>query len=94
MQLGEVMGSVVCTRKVPAWEGQRLRLVQPLKEDGSALGRPVVALDVVSSGEGQQVFFVKGREAAQAIADPTNPADAAIVVLVDRIEKMAPSSER
>jgi len=53
-----------------------------------------VALDVVSSGEGQQVFFVKGREAAQAIADPTNPADAAIVVLVDRIEKTAPSSER
>ena len=91
MQLGEVIGSVVCTRKVPAWEGQRLRLVQPIKEDGSALGRPVVALDVVSSAEGQLVFFVKGREAAQAIADPTNPADAAIVVLVDRIEKASVS---
>jgi microcompartment protein CcmK/EutM len=94
VQLGEVVGSVVCTRKVPVWEGQRLRLVQPIKEDGTAIGRPVVALDVVSSGEGQQVFFVKGREAAQAIADPTNPADAAIVVLVDRIEKTAPSPER
>lgn len=91
MQLGEVIGSVVCTRKVPVWEGQRLRLVQPIKEDGSALGRPVVALDVVSSAEGQRVFFVKGREAAQAIADPTNPADAAIVVLVDRIEKASVS---
>jgi len=87
VQLGEVIGSVVCTRKVPVWEGQRLRLVQPIQEDGEALGRPVVALDVVSSAEGQRVFFVKGREAAQAIADPTNPADAAIVVLVDRIEK-------
>ena len=87
MQLGEVVGSVVCTRKVPVWEGQRLRLVQPIQEDGKAQGRPVVALDVVSSAEGQRVFFVKGREAAQAISDPTNPADAAIVVLVDRIEK-------
>jgi len=90
MQLGEVVGSVVCTRKVPVWEGQRLRLVQPLDKDGHASGRPVVALDVVSSGEGQQVFFVKGREAAQAIADANNPADAAIVVLVDRIERTQP----
>lgn len=87
MQLGEVVGSVVCTRKVPVWEGQRLRLVQPLDQDGQASGRPVVALDVVSSAEGQRVFFVKGREAAQAIADANNPADAAIVVLVDRIER-------
>ena len=87
MQLGEVVGSVVCTRKVPVWEGQRLRLVQPLDQEGHASGRPVVALDVVSSAEGQRVFFVKGREAAQAIADANNPADAAIVVLVDRIER-------
>jgi ethanolamine utilization protein EutN len=87
MQLGEVVGSVVCTRKVPVWEGQRLRLVQPLDQEGRASGLPVVALDVVSSGEGQRVFFVKGREAAQAIADANNPADAAIVVLVDRIER-------
>ena len=86
MQLGEVVGTVVCTRKVPVWSGQRLRLVQPIRQDGQAQGRPVVALDVVSSAEGQQVFFVKGREASQAIADANNPADAAIVVLVDRIE--------
>jgi microcompartment protein CcmK/EutM len=86
VQLGEVVGTVVCTRKVPVWTGQRLRLVQPIREDGKPQGRAVVALDVVSSGEGQQVFFVKGREAAQAIADPVNPADAAIVMLVDRIE--------
>ena len=92
MQLGEVVGSVVCTRKVPVWEGQRLRLVQPIREDGRPQGQPVVALDVVSSGEGQRVFFVRGREAAEALADPVNPADAAIVVLVDRIESSRPAS--
>src|SRR4029077_11863041 len=86
VQLGEVIGTGVCTRKGSVGAGPRLRLVQPIREDGKAQGRPVVALDVVSSGDGQQVFFVKGREAAQAIADPVNPADAAIVVLVDRIE--------
>jgi|SRR5262245_9568974 len=90
VQLGEVVGTVVCTRKVPSWEGQRLRLVQPVAEDGKAQGRPIVALDVVSSDQGQRVFFVKGREAAHAIADAFNPADAAIVVLVDRIEKADP----
>jgi ethanolamine utilization protein EutN len=86
MQLGRVVGTVVCTRKVPAWLGQRLRLVQPVRQGGEPTGRPVVALDVVSSDRGSLVFFVRGREAAQAIEDPTNPADAAIVVLVDRVE--------
>ena len=86
MHLGEVIGTVVCTRKVPAWSGQRLRVVQPIARDGRPNGKPVVALDVVSADAGQQVFFVRSREAAHAIADAFNPADAAIVVLVDRLE--------
>lgn len=86
MHLGEVIGSVVCTRKVPAWSGQRLRLVQPIARDGHPSGKPLVAVDVVSADTGQRVFFVRSREAAQALADPFNPADAAIVVLVDRLE--------
>ena len=86
MQLGEVLGTVVCTRKVAGWTGQRLRLVQPVSREGTPSGRPVVALDVVSSDTGQRVFFVRGREAAQAIDDFFNPADAAIVALVDRLE--------
>jgi microcompartment protein CcmK/EutM len=32
------------------------------------------------------VFLVRGREAAEALGDPFNPADATIVALVDRIE--------
>ncbi len=86
MQLAEVVGTVVCTRKVANWAGQRLRLIQPVGLDGSPAGRPQVALDVVSSDTGQRVFFVRGREAAQAIDDFFNPADAAIVALVDRLE--------
>lgn len=90
MQLGEVIGTVVCTSKVPAWSGQRLRLVQPITRDGKPSGRVLVALDVVSSDTGQRVFFVRGREAAHAIDDAFNPADASIVVLVDRIEGPTP----
>ena len=86
MQLARVIGTVVCTEKVKGWHGERLRLIQPMAQDGTAKGRRVVALDTVSSAEGQSVFFVRGREAAQAIAEPFQPADAAIVALVDRIE--------
>ena len=86
MQLAEVVGTVVATRKVPAWHGQRLLWIQPIDASGAARGRRVVALDVVSAAPGQRVFFVKGREAAQALPDAFNPADAAIVALVDRLE--------
>ncbi len=86
MQYGEVIGTVVATRKVPAFSGQRLLWVQPVDATGKAAGRKLVALDVTSAAPGQRVFFVRGREAAQAIADAFNPADAAIVALVDRLE--------
>ena len=45
MHLGEVIGTVVCTQKVDSWEGQRLRLVQPISQDGEGIGHPLVALE-------------------------------------------------
>ena len=86
MQYGEVIGTVVATRKVPAWGGQRLLWVQPVDAEGKPAGKKLVALDVTSAAPGQHVFFVRGREAAQALADSFNPADAAIVAQVDRLE--------
>jgi microcompartment protein CcmK/EutM len=93
VQLAEVVGTVVATRKVPAWRGERLLWIQPIAPSGEVRGRRVVALDVVSAAPGQRVFFVRGREAAQALADAFNPADAAIVALVDRIEGQVAGDE-
>jgi ethanolamine utilization protein EutN len=42
-----------------------------------------VAIDTTPSGPGARVFFVRGREAAQALEDPFTPVDAAIVGIVD-----------
>ena len=92
MEYGEVIGTVVATRKVPAWSGQRLLFVQPIDAGGAARGRKLVALDVTSAAPGQRVFFVRGREAAHALEDKFNPADAAIVAQVDRLE--GPVAER
>jgi ethanolamine utilization protein EutN len=86
MELGEVIGTVVSTRKVPAWSGQRLLRVRPIDAQGVQRGALLVALDVTSAAPGQQVFFVRGREAAHALSDFFNPADAAIVAQVDRLE--------
>ena len=89
MLFGRVMGTVVCTRKVTSWTGHRLLLVQPTDSRGEAKGRPLVAVDLVSAAQGQPVFYVRAREAAAALPDPDNPADAAIVGIVDHAREDA-----
>jgi len=86
VELGEVIGTVVATLKVPSWNGQRLLRVRPIDPFGAGRGKVLVALDVTSAAPGQRVFFVRGREAAHALPDFFNPADAAIVAQVDRLE--------
>jgi microcompartment protein CcmK/EutM len=77
---------VVATEKVASWRGQRLLLLETTDPAGQPVtGRPFVAVDLVSAAPGQRVFVVRGREAAVALADPENPADAAIVGLVDAV---------
>ena len=83
MFFARVVGTVVCSTRVPAWTGQRTLLLQPTDLEGNDQGRWLVAVDLVSAAQGQRVFYVRGREAANALADPDNPADAAIVGIVD-----------
>lgn len=85
MHFARVIGTVVCTVKVPVWRGQRLLVVQPTDAAGTEHGRTLVAVDLVSAAPGQRVFYVRGREAANALPDPDNPADAAIVGIVDDV---------
>ena len=92
MEYGEVIGTVVATRKVPAWSGERLLRVQPIDAQGVPIGKKLVALDITSAAPGQRVFFVRGREAAHVLADVFNPADAAIVAQVDRLEGVVTES--
>ena len=89
MHFARVVGTVVCTAKVPSWRGQRLLLMQPTDPHGEAQGRTRVAVDLVSAAPGQRVFYVRGREAANALPDPDNPADAAIVGIVDDVRVAA-----
>ena len=83
MQLARVIGDVVATRKEPAYEGVKLLVIQPLTADGGDLGRPLVAVDAVGAGVGEQVFFVRGKEASFPFLPREIAADAGIVGIVD-----------
>ncbi|MCE9626367.1 MAG: EutN/CcmL family microcompartment protein [Candidatus Eisenbacteria bacterium] len=86
MLFARVIGTVVATEKVPAWKGHRMLLLEATDPAGQpAGGRPFAAIDLVSAAPGQRVFVVRGREAAVALANPENPADAAIVGLIDHV---------
>jgi microcompartment protein CcmK/EutM len=89
MHFARVVGTVVCTERVPSFRHQRLLLLQPTDAAGTAQGRTLVAVDLVSAAPGQHVFYVRGREAANALANPDNPADAAIVGIVDAAREQA-----
>jgi ethanolamine utilization protein EutN len=87
MRFARVIGTVVCTEKVSSFKGHRLLLLQPTDSAGADAGRPFVAVDVVSAGPGQRVFYVKAREAGMALPNTDNPADAAIIGIVDHLRE-------
>ena len=90
MKLGRVMGTVVSTQKLSSLEGLKLLLVQPVDEQGREAGAALVAFDVARAGEGDLVFFEAGKEAAQANPNGWfNPADAAIIGIVDAVSGAA-----
>ena len=64
MQLARVIGNVVSTRKDDNLTGITLLVVQPLTIDRRPAGRPLVAVDAVGAGVGEEVFFVRGKEAS------------------------------
>ena len=57
MQIARVIGAVVATIKDPSLDSITLLLVQPIGADGKDVGRPLVAVDSVGAGVGEQVFF-------------------------------------
>ena len=87
MYLGKVIGTVVAERKSAGLEGAKLLLVQPLDEDREPTGDKEVAVDTVRAGPGDFVFLVGSREAALALDPFFVPVDAAIVGIVDDLQR-------
>jgi ethanolamine utilization protein EutN len=85
MYLARVIGRVVATHRYPGLEGVPLQWIQPLDEHGADMGDALVACAVVSTGPGDLVHFVDGREGALACPVTFVPVDAAIIGYVEQV---------
>jgi microcompartment protein CcmK/EutM len=83
MQIARVIGDVVSSMKDAALTGHKLLMLQPITADRQPVGRVVVAADAVGAGVGEEVFFVRGREASYPFLPAETPVDACVVGIVD-----------
>jgi ethanolamine utilization protein EutN len=83
LQLARVLGEVVSIMKDSNLTGLKMLVLQPLAASGEPAGRTLVALDSVGAGVGENVFFVRGREAAFPFYPAEPPADATVIGIVD-----------
>lgn len=87
MFLAKIVGTVVATQKNQHLCNNRLLVVQPVDPKGNTTGNTMVALDVVSAGEGDLVLVMKEGGSARIIFnDPKIPLQAVIVAVVDNLE--------
>lgn len=85
MQLGRIIGNVVCTAKNESLVGHRLLLVQPIDKLGNDKGRAFVAVDSVGAGAGETIYWCRGKEASFPFLPGDIPTEATIVGIVDEI---------
>lgn len=83
MQLARVIGTVVASVKNKSLEGRKILIVQTLDADLKPKGKPMVALDAVGAGEGELVFWCRGKEASFPFKRDETPTDCTIVGIVD-----------
>jgi ethanolamine utilization protein EutN len=83
VQLARVIGDIVATIKDPELHGHKLLMLQPILPDRSPVGRTLVAIDATGAGVGEDVFFVRGREASFPFLPAQPPVDACVVGIVD-----------
>ena len=83
MQLARVIGNVVATMKDPGLAGRTLLVLQPVSPAREAVGRPLVAVDAVGAGAGEEVFFVRGPKASLPFLPDHVPTDAAVIGICD-----------
>ena len=83
MQLARVIGTVVATVKNETLEGRKFLIVQTLDANLEPKGKPQVALDAVGAGEGELVFWCRGKEASFPFKRDSTPTDCTIIGIVD-----------
>ena len=75
MQVGTVIGTATSTVKHPSLAGWKMLVVQFLTADGRTPdGEPVIAVDVLGAGAGDQVVLTSdGKETRRLLGSETTP---------------------
>ncbi len=87
MIVAKIIGTVVATRKHEKLVGHKIQVIQPL--DPKTLepaDRPLVAVDAVGAGVGEQVIAVTGSSARRGVDGIGVPVDATIIGIIDQLE--------
>ena len=88
MLLGRVTGNVVSTEKHGDYAGHKLLIVQPIDPAGKPVGRPLLAVDGVQAGVGDNVLVVDEGGSARQVVDQPDAVTirTAICAVVDRVD--------
>ena len=91
MIVGEVVGTIVATRKEETLEGLKFQIVRiedvdPKSGGLKPTGRYLIAADAVGAGRGETVLCAQGSSARLTDKTKDRPIDAVIMGIVDTIE--------
>jgi len=85
--LGQVVGTVVSTRKEAGLSGLKLLVVRELDDALAPTGHIVVSADAVGAGRDEVVLVAAGSSARLTEATRDKPVDSVIVGIVDEVEE-------
>lgn len=87
MLLARVTGTLVATIKHPAYEGQRVLMVQPVTPEGEAKGDVFYAVAHMQAGVGDLVIVNREGGSARIMLDMGElPIHAAVAGIVDQVD--------
>jgi ethanolamine utilization protein EutN len=87
MILGNVVGTVVSTRRADSLDAPRHLLVAPCDQRGAPKQTALIALDLIGARRGDVVLVCQGSPCRQTAATENQPLDAVIAAIVDLIDQ-------
>lgn len=85
MNLAKIIGTIWSTQKDPMLNGLKMQLIQPLDSRKNNIGVPIIAVDSVGAGIGEEIFYVTSSEAVIPLKNKPALTDATIIGIVDKV---------
>ena len=85
MRLARIIGTVVSTVKNDTITGKKILILKHLDSARCPYGTAFLALDSIGAGIGEDVFYVRAKEASFPFLPTETPSDATVVGIVDRV---------